>query len=115
MIPDLPEGNTVDQQIDFYEKLLDTNEGQGLVHIHWHTHRNDPSLCWICDRATLAHKCLNIAEESLLSKSTPDIETSLVPDSDIGTEIENDLNHDEEGVPEYETEESVVDTDKPEE
>ncbi len=98
MIPDLPEGNTVDQQIDFYEKLLDTNESQGLVHIHWHTHRNDPSLCWICDRATLAHKCIAIAEESLkLNKSAPDIETSLVHDSDLESEIENEsLNRDEE-------------------
>ncbi len=104
MIPDLPLGCSVDQQIDFYEKLLDTNEGQGLVHIHWHTHRNDPSLCWICDRATLAHKCLNIAEEALLStKSDPDMETSLVHDSELDSEIEseNDLNHNEEAVPEY--------------
>ncbi len=117
MIPDLPEGCNVDQQIDFYEKLLDTNEGQGLVHIHWHTHRNDPSLCWICDRATLAHKCLNIAEEALLlTKSHPDIETNLVPDSDLESEIDNDLNHDEEPVPEYETlPESLDDSDPSEE
>jgi len=103
MIPDLPEGNTVEQQIDFYEKLLDTNEGQGLVHIHWHTHRNDPSLCWICDRATLAHKCINIAMEALNIKSAPDIETGLVPDSELDTEIESDLNHNDEGTPEYDT------------
>lgn len=104
MIPDLPEGNTVDQQIDFYEKLLDTNEGQGLVHIHWHTHRNDPSLCWICDRGTLCHKLIAIAEESLLTKSTPDIETSLAHDSELESEIESEnLNTDEEGVPEYDT------------
>ncbi len=101
MIPDLPEGNTVEQQIDFYEKLLSTNEDQGVIHIHWHTHRNDPSLCWICDRATLARKCIAIAEESLLSKSAPDIETSLVHDSDFDAEIESDLNHDDENEPEY--------------
>jgi len=104
MIPDLPEGNTVNQQIDFYEKLLDTNESQGLVHIHWHTHRNDPSLCWICDRATLAHKCINIAQEALNVESAPDIETGLVPDSDIDTEIDDEsLNRDEEPEPEYDT------------
>ncbi len=103
MIPDLPEGCNVNQQIDFYEKLLDTNESQGLVHIHWHTHRNDPSLCWICDRATLTHKLLNIAEEALLlTKSAPDIETSLVHDSELESEIENEsLNRDEEPQPEY--------------
>ncbi len=105
MIPDLPEGNSVDQQIDFYEKLLDTNEGQGLVHIHWHTHRNDPSLCWICDRATLAHKCINIAMEALNNaKSSPDIEACLDPDSELDSEIDSEsLNTDEEAVPEYET------------
>ncbi len=107
MIPDLPEGCNVDQQIDFYEKLLDTNESQGLVHIHWHTHRNDPSLCWICDRATLAHKCINIAMEALNIKSAPDIETSLVHDSDLESEIDDEsLNRDDEPVPEYDVEES---------
>ncbi len=110
MIPDLPLGNTVDQQIDFYEKLLDTNEGQGQIHIHWHTHRNDPSLCWICDRATLAHKCINIAIEATINtKSSPDIETSLVHDSDLESEIDDEsLNRDDEPVPEYEVEDEQV-------
>ncbi len=99
MIPDLPQGCNVDQQIDFYEKLLDTNEGQGLVHIHWHTHRNDPSLCWICDRGTLCHKLIAIAQEALLSKSPPDMETSLVHDSELDSEIESEsLNRDEETI-----------------
>ncbi len=111
MIPDLPLGCTVDQQVDFYEKLLDTNEGQGLVHIHWHTHRNDPSLCWICDRGTLCHKLIAIAEEALLIKSDPDIETSLVHDSELDSEIESDLNHNEEPEPEYD----VVGSELPEE
>ncbi len=107
MIPDLPEGCTVEQQIDFYGKLLDTNEDQGLIHIRWHSHRGNPTMCWMCDRATIAHKAINIAMEALNIKSTPDIETSLVHDTELDSEIENDIIDNE---PEYDVDDEMGDT-----
>mgnify|MGYP000034806820 CR=1 FL=1 len=107
MIPDLPEGLTPRQQLDFYEKLLATNEGQGLQHINWHTHRQNPSLCWICDRHTLCLKMLSINEE-LISKSTVDSETSSVHDSEEDSEIENDsFDADDYNEPEYDVEDEL--------
>ncbi len=103
MIPDLPEGLTPEQQLDFYTKLLSQNEGQGLQHIHWHTHKNNPTLCWICDRHTLVLKMLNINEQ-LITKSPIDSVTSSVHDSVLDTEIESDYNE-----PEYEVEDDQVD------
>ncbi len=106
MIPDLPEGLSVEQELDFYERLLETNESQGLVHLHWYSHKRDPSLCWQCDRGAIAHKMVQLVER-LLSKSDTDIETGLVQEIDSDTEIENDLNVNEEpeGVDVLESEE----------
>lgn len=104
MIPDLPEGLSPEQQLDFYTKLLSQNEGQGLVHIHWHTHKGNPTLCWICDRHTLVLKMLNINEQ-LISKSSVDSGTSSVQDSEYDTEIENE--HFGSTEPEYEIEDEL--------
>ena len=99
MIPDLPEGLSPEQQLDFYTKLLAQNEGQGLQHVHWHTHRGNPTLCWICDRHTLVLKMLAINEE-LITKSSVDSETISGHETDLDSEIESDYNE-----PEYDVEE----------
>jgi len=41
--------------------------------------------------------------DKFITKSSLDIETEFSSEDDSDTEIENDLNHDEEPVPEYET------------
>lgn len=103
MIPDVPEGCTFEASLKFYEDLLSNNEDQGVVHIHWHTHRQNPAICWICDRAILCHKIID-----LFTKSSPDIETSLVQEMESDSEIEEEDNSYNE--PEYD----VVDELQPE-
>ncbi len=104
MIPDLPEGLSPEQQLDFYTKLLSQNEGQGLQHIHWHTHKQNPTLCWICDRHTLVLKMLNINEQ-LIMKSSVDSETISVDESELDSEIESDYNE-----PEYDVVDDEMDS-----
>ncbi len=106
MIPDLPPSVTDSDRIDFYSTLVGNLTDQSSIHINWHTHRQNPSTCWICDMSILMSKIL------LLTKSSLDMETESSSEYDSDTEIENDLNHNEEPVPEYETlpeEEQVVD------
>ncbi len=98
MIPTLPSSISDEEQIEFYSSIAGNLSDQSSIHIHWHTHRQNPSVCWICDLNILVSKIL------LLTKSSLDMVTESSSDNESDTEIENDLNHDEEGVPEYETE-----------
>ncbi len=108
MIPDLPEGMLPQDILDFYDKLSGNLSDQSTIHVHWWTHRQNPSVCWICDVITLISKILDIAQ-ARNTKSTVDIETDesseFSSDSDSEPEIEN-LNYDEEPstVPEYDVE-----------
>ncbi len=100
MIPDLPPSVTDSDRIDFYSTLVGNLTDQSSIHINWHTHRQNPSTCWICDMSILMSKIL------LLTKSSLDMETESSSEYDSDTEIEDEsLNRDEEGIPEYETEE----------
>ncbi len=74
MIPDLPEGMLSQDVLDFYDKLSGNLTDQATIHVHWWTHRQNPSVCWICDVITLISKILDIAQERN-TKSTVDIET----------------------------------------
>ncbi len=105
MIPDLPDGISPEDALAFYDKLSGNLSDQATVHVHWWTHRQNPSVCWICDMPILLSKVLDIAQR-LLPKSTVDIETyeSLEEDSDSGIES---LNHNEE-EPSTEPEYDVV-------
>ncbi len=103
MIPTLPSSISDQEQIEFYSSIAGNLSDQSSIHVHWHTHRQNPSVCWICDMNILISKIL------LLTKSSLDIETRYSSDEESDTEIENDdsliesLNYDEEPVPEYET------------
>ncbi len=112
MIPDLPEGISEDKVLEFYDKLAGNLQDQSTLHIHWFTHRRNPSVCWICDVMILNSKILALASR-FITKSTVDLETELLSESETDTEseiegIENSLNYNEEGVPEYETEEEPL-------
>ncbi len=111
MIPDLPEGMLQQDILDFYDKLSGNLSDQATIHVHWWTHRQNPSVCWICDVITLISKILDIAQDKY-TKSTVDIETDESPeqllDLDSESEIEDNLNHNEEPStePEYDVMES---------
>ncbi len=111
MIPDLPPSVTDTERMDFYEKLLSNLEDQSTIHTNWHTHKQNPSVCWICDIPILARKVMYIADK-YLPKSTLDIETELSSGIVSEPEIDDEsLNRDEEVInePEYD----VVDADSP--
>ncbi len=99
MIPTLPSSISDQEQIEFYSSIAGNLSDQSSIHVHWHTHRQNPSVCWICDLNILVSKIL------LLTKSSLDIETRNSSDDESDTEIEDEsFNKDEEEpVPEYET------------
>ncbi len=111
MIPDLPEGIGEREILMFYDTLSGNLSDQSTIHKNWHTHRGNPSICWICDMTTLLSKVLEIALSNY-TKSSVDIETDEVQvDSDSVTEIEKEpeaymqLNE-----PEYDIEDDQMDT-----
>jgi len=89
LIPDLPEGMTLEQELAFYSQLEGNLSDQGSVHVNWHTHRRNPSVCWICDRGILTTKILDLYDK-FISKSSVDLETSHMSDDETDTEIENE-------------------------
>ncbi len=107
MIPTLPPSISDKEQLAFLSTLAGNLSDQSSVHINWHTHRQNPSVCWICDLNILVSRIL------FYTKSSLDMETELSSedDSDAEIELENDLNHNDENVPEYD----VVDKEPPEE
>ncbi len=111
MIPDLPEGMDEEHVLMFYDTLSGNLSSQSEVHMHWHTHRGNPSVCWICDMTTLLSRVLGLALRKY-TKSTADTMTDEEQDeTDSDAEIEN-LNYDEERTPEYDTVDSEPDEDE---
>jgi len=109
MIPQLPAGMLPGDVLDFYDKLSGNLSDQATIHTHWWTHRQNPSVCWICDTITLISRILDIAQEKY-TKSTVDMETveSSGLDEDSDTEIEKDIY--DEPVTSNEPEYDVVDS-----
>ncbi len=98
MIPDLPPGVTDKDRLDFYSTLVGNLSDQSTIHINWHTHRQNPSTCWICDLLILMSKILHITQ-GLIPKSTLDMETESSSEYDSDSEIEDEsLNRDEEVI-----------------
>ncbi len=115
MIPDLPEGMLPQDILDFYDKLSGNLSDQATIHVHWWTHRQNPSVCWICDVITLISKILDIAQAKS-TKSPVDIMTDesseLTSELDSDTEIEKDLY--DEPVPSTEPEFDTVESEEEE-
>ncbi len=104
MIPSLPSSISDEEQIEFYSSIAGNLSDQSSIHVHWHTHRQNPSVCWICDLNILVSKIL------LLTKSSLDMVTESSSDNESDSEIENEsFNKDEESQPEYEIEDGALD------
>ncbi len=104
MIPSLPKSVTKIDSLAFYSDILSNLEDQSTIHTNWHTHKQNPAVCWICDIPICARKIVYIVEE-LITKSTLDIETELNQVEASELEIDNEsLNRDEERTPEYDVE-----------
>ncbi len=97
MIPDLPPSVSDTERLDFYSTLVGNLSDQSSIHINWHTHRQNPSTCWICDLLILMSKILHITQGLINTKSSLDMETESSAENDSVTEIEDEsLNRDEE-------------------
>ncbi len=103
MIPELPSSVTDMDKLKFYSDVLSNLEDQSTIHTNWHTHKQNPSVCWICDIPICARKIAYIVEKNI-TKSPLDSETELSSEYDSDTEIDDEsLNRDEENEPEYDT------------
>lgn len=104
MIPELPKSVTRLDALAFYSDLLSNLEDQSTIHTNWHTHKQNPAVCWICDIPICARKIAFLAEQ-IITKSPLDMETVENSDRDSELEIEDEsLNRDEECTPEYDVE-----------
>jgi len=110
MIPDLPEGMNDRDVLKFYDTLSGNLSDQSTIHKNWHTHRGNPSVCWICDMTTLLSKVLDIAFQ-INTKSTVDTETNE-DQNDLDSDTEIELNINDETVTDNEPEYDIVDEDK---
>jgi len=101
MIPTLPSNVSDKDQLEFLSTLAGNLADQSTIHVNWHTHRQNPSVCWICDLNVLVSKILYYTKSSL------DMETENSSDKESDSEIETEsLNRDEELIQEDEPMES---------
>ncbi len=93
MIPNLPLDTNPLEIPKFYRQIAENLEIRGGHHEGWHTHKRDPSVCFICDLIELA-KLVTGEMEMFISKSALDLD-----DKYIGQELnsEGDQNIDDEG------------------
>ncbi len=89
MIPTLPDSVTMEEKLEFYDNMLSNLEDQSTIHTNWHTHKQNPAVCWICDIPILARVVVKLCE-SIITKSPLDIETELSSGTDSEPEIEDD-------------------------
>ncbi len=105
MIPTLPSNVSDKDQLEFLSTLAGNLADQSSIHINWHTHRQNPSVCWICDLNVLVSKIL------FYTKSSLDMVTESSSDDESDSEIETEsLNRDEEMIPEYDTVDDTTET-----
>ncbi len=111
MIPELPNNVSLTDKLDFYATLAGNLSDQSSVHVNWHTHRQNPSVCWICDTHTLTSKILDLVDK-VLTKSPLDMGTENSSEEESDSEIEEDinLNVDDENYnePEYDVEDDLL-------
>jgi len=86
MIPYLPNDTNPLEIPKFYRQIAENLEIRGGHHEAWHSHKRDPSVCWMCDLVELS-KLVIQEMERFISKSALDIETELL-DQEINSEGE---------------------------
>ncbi len=77
MIPYLPQDTNPLEIPKFYRQIAENLEIRGGHHEAWHSHKRDPSVCWMCDLVELS-KLVIQEMERFISKSALDIETELI-------------------------------------
>jgi len=98
MIPDLPTSVSDKERMHFYSTLAGNLSDQSSIHVNWHTHRQNPSTCWICDMNILMSKVIH------LTKSSLDMGTELSSEEESDSEIEDAIKH---NIPEYDVEDEA--------
>ncbi len=86
MIPYLPQDTNPLEIPKFYRQIAENLEIRGGHHEAWHSHKRDPSVCWMCDLVELS-KLVIQEMERFISKSALDIETELL-DQELNSEDE---------------------------
>ncbi len=81
----------------FYRQIIDNLEMRGGHHEAWHSHKRDPSVCWMCDLIEVS-KLVVQEMERFISKSALDIETELIDQEFSPEEVTVNYNHNEEDV-----------------
>ncbi len=76
MIPYLPLDTNPMDIPKFYKQIVDNLSVRGGHHEVWHSHKRDPSVCWMCDEIEVS-KLLISELERFISKSALDIEDSM--------------------------------------
>ncbi len=76
MIPYLPLDTNPMDIPKFYKQIVDNLSIRGGHHEVWHSHKRDPSVCWMCDEIEVS-KLLISELERFISKSALDIEDSM--------------------------------------
>ncbi len=95
MIPLLPLDTNPMDIPKFYKQIVDNLSMRGGHHEIWHSHKRDPSVCWMCDEIEVS-KLLISELERFISKSALDIEDSMIV-QEINSEDESEFsNRDEE-------------------
>ncbi len=90
MIPYLPEGTPDASVPDFYKQILENLEMRCSHHETWHTHKKDPSVCWVCDLLELTK--ISVREmEAVISKSALDIMNEDLSSSNLAEESVQDI------------------------
>ncbi len=84
MIPYLPQDTNPLEIPKFYRQIAENLEIRGGHHEAWHSHKRDPSVCWMCDLVELS-KLVIQEMERFISKSALDIETELL-DQELNSE-----------------------------
>ncbi len=110
MIPDLPESVTDSDLLEFYDKLAGNLSDQSTIHIHWWTHRQNPSVCHICDTHLLITKVIALASK-YITKSPVDMGTYSSSENESISEIEDTISDrvKDSYEPEYDVEDETMD------
>ncbi len=90
MIPMLPTDTNPMDIPKFYRQINENLEMRGGHHEAWHSHRRDPSVCWMCDLIEV-NKIILGEMERFISKSALDIETSII-DQEFKSEDDTVIN-----------------------
>ncbi len=95
MIPYLPNDTNPLEIPKFYRQIAENLEIRGGHHEAWHSHKRDPSVCWMCDLVELS-KLVIQEMERFISKSALDIETELLDQELISEDDTVNYNKNEE-------------------